>query len=386
MSTDLSGPDREELTHFQAGFDAWLDEHAAELEPLRQLPEDLDEQFAVQRRLQRQLYDAGWSRYGWPERFGGLGGSTVVRGALAEGLTKRGYTFPFALGMIEVLAPAVTRFASAELAGQMFPLLLSGQELWCQGFSEPEAGSDLGSLRTRAVDEGEHWRVSGQKIWTSWAQYAQRCVLLVRTGEQADGFRGITALFVDMDSPGITVRPLRAMSGDEDFSELFFDDVLVPKSRTIGQVGAGAAVTMAVLENERGVLAWQRQTWLHQRLAALVGSDGLPPGAATRIGEVYAALYALKLRARHTFRSVVAGQPVGPQSSVDKILLSTGEKALFDAVFELLGDRALLGDDPRWRQWRYEHAYSRASSIYGGTAEVQRNILADRILALPRER
>jgi alkylation response protein AidB-like acyl-CoA dehydrogenase len=382
----MSANDRAELEEFQRGFGRWLDEHREDLEPLRSLPPELDAQFAVQRRLQRQLYDAGWLRRGWPEQIGGLGGSVVVRGALAEGLTRHGYTFPFALGMIEVLAPSVTRFAAPELAAEMFPRFLSGDELWCQGFSEPEAGSDLGSLRTRAVDEGEHWRVNGQKIWTSWAQFAQRCVLLVRTGEQAEGFRGVTALFVDMDSPGITVRPLRAMSGDEEFSELFFDDVLVPKSRTVGAVGAGVAVTMAVLENERGVLAWQRQTWLHQRLRALVAEHRLEQSSAGRIGEVYASLYALKLRSRDTFRAVVAGQVIGPRSSVDKILLSTGEKAVFDAVFELLPDHTLFGDEPGARQWRHEHAYSRASSIYGGTAEVQRNILAERILSLPRER
>ena len=386
MVSTLSVTARAELERFRDGFGSWLDEHVGELEPLRQLPEGLDELFVVQRNMQRLLHDSGWLRRGWPEQFGGLGGSPVVRGALAETLTERGYSFPFAVGMIEVLAPAVLRFAPAELAERMFPKLLAGQESWCQGFSEPEAGSDLGSLRTRAVDEGEHWRVNGQKIWTSWAQFAQRCVLLVRTGGQEEGFRGITALFVDMDSPGITVRPLRAMSGDAEFSELFFDDVLVPKERTLGSVGAGGAVTMAVLENERGVLAWQRQTWLHRRLLDLVSSDGVGPDAAGRIGEVFAALYGLKLRARSTFRGVVAGTLAGPQSSVDKILLSTGEKALFDAVAELLPEQLLLGDDPIARQWRYDHAYSRASSIYGGTAEIQRTILADRILSLPRER
>lgn len=386
MVSTLAAPARAELEEFQAEFDAWLDANRDELEPLRQLPEDLDERFVVQRQLQRLLFDAGWLRRGWPADAGGLGGSPVVRGALAEGLTERGFSYPFAMGMIEVLAPAVVRYAPPELAAEMFPKFLSGEETWCQGFSEPEAGSDLGSLRTRAVDEGDHWRVNGQKIWTSWAQFAQRCVLLVRTGEQAEGFRGITALFVDMDSPGLALRPLRAMTGDEEFSELFLDDVLVPKSRTIGQVGGGAAVTMAVLENERGVLAWQRQTWLHRRLTDLVRTEGVGVAGSAGIGEAYAALYALKLRSRDTFRRVVAGETIAQQSSVDKILLSTGEKAVFDVAFELLGDQVLLADGPSWREWRYDHAYARASSIYGGTAEIQRNILAERILGLPRER
>jgi alkylation response protein AidB-like acyl-CoA dehydrogenase len=382
--TDLARRDRAELDDFRDRFAVWMGEHRTELEPMRSLPSELDAQFGVQRRFQRELYEAGWLRRGWPESVGGLGGSVAIRGALAEELTRAGYVFPLALSMIEVLAPAVLRFGDPGLAAQMFPRFLSGVEFWCQGFSEPEAGSDLGSMRTQAKSDGDLWRVSGQKIWTSWAQFAQRCVLLVRTGEQREGFRGVTALFVDMDSAGITVRPLRAMTGDDEFSEVFFDDVAVPKARTLGSVGGGAAVTMAVLESERAVLAWQRQTWLHRCLAQLAADEDLPEGSAEQIGDVFASLYALKLRTRDTFREVVAGHPLGARSSMDKILLSTAEKALFDAALELLPDRLLLGDTSDAIQLRHQYVYSRASSIYGGTAEVQRNILAQRILGLPR--
>jgi alkylation response protein AidB-like acyl-CoA dehydrogenase len=182
--TDLARRDRAELDDFRDRFAVWMGEHRTELEPMRSLPSELDAQFGVQRRFQRELYEAGWLRRGWPESVGGLGGSVAIRGALAEELTRAGYVFPLALSMIEVLAPAVLRFGDPGLAAQMFPRFLSGVEFWCQGFSEPEAGSDLGSMRTQAKSDGDLWRVSGQKIWTSWAQFAQRCVLLVRTGEQ----------------------------------------------------------------------------------------------------------------------------------------------------------------------------------------------------------
>lgn len=383
---ELPAPARAEYDQFRVEFAAWLDEHQAELEPLRTLPEDINEQHRTQSRVQRLLFDHGWLRRGWPEEVGGLGGSKVVRGALAEALTERGYEYPFAMGMIEVLGSAMVAFSPPELGAEMFPRFLAGEEYWAQGFSEPEAGSDLGSLRTRAVDEGDHWRLTGQKIWTTWGQFAQRGVVLARTGEQAQGFAGITALFIDMDSPGVDVRTLRAMNGTDEFCEMFFDDVVVPKSRTMGAVGGGAKFTMAVLESERGVFAWQRQTWLLRRLSDLLRESAVGAHAADRIGEVYATLYGLRLRARDTFRRVVAGELIGPQSSVDKMLLSTAEKGVFDAAFELLADQALLEDGPADRAWRSDYLYARASSIYGGTAEIQRNILAERLLGLPRER
>src|SRR5437867_9273660 len=186
-----------ETIEFRPRLCAWLAERAVDLEPFRTLAADLDGQFVALRTLQRLLYDAGWLRYGWPETMGGLGGSAVLRGVLSEELAAAGYPPPFSFGMMEVLAPAVARFAP-EIAAWALPALLRGDEAWCQGFSEPGAGSDLASLRLRAVDAGSVFRVNGQKVWTSWAQYAKRCILLARTGTAEDAHRGITALFVDM--------------------------------------------------------------------------------------------------------------------------------------------------------------------------------------------
>lgn len=383
----VGAPDPNDLAEFRVNFASWLRDRDTVLAALSEGGQTASEQVLQARRLQELLFTSGWGRHGWPEDVGGLGGSILLRGIVAEELTKHGCPPPFVSSMIEVLGPAVVKFGSPELVSEFFPRLLNGTDIWCQGFSEPEAGSDLGSLRTKAVDAGDHWLVSGQKIWTSYAADAQRCLLLARTGGTDEGFKGITALFVDMDSPGIEVRPLKAMTGDEEFAELFLDQVPVPKERTLGLVGGGAAVTMNILGNERSVLAWQRQAWLHSRLRDVV-TDLAPTGpvASARIGQAYLAAHALRLTVRSTFHKVANEIDPASETSVDKMLLSTAEKGVFDTALEIDSYRVLFGEDLAARSWRYDHTYARASSIYGGTAEIQRNIVAERLLGLPRER
>ena len=222
-----------EIDEFRAGLDRWLDEHEAELAP-RSPVRSLDDEMEQLNRVRGLVFDAGWARFGWPERVGGLGGSVLLRGYLGEALTARDLVEPGLYSMPEVMAPTMIDFAAPELASRMVPRLLRGDEVWCQGFSEPGTGSNLSALSCRAVASEEGWRVSGQKVWTSLAQYASRCVLLTRTGTTDSAHRGITALFVDMDSTGIEVRPLETMHGLEEFSEVYFDEVLVPFDRTLG--------------------------------------------------------------------------------------------------------------------------------------------------------
>src|SRR5262249_55918270 len=188
------------------------------------------EQVAQMQRVKAILFDAGWMRYGWPERVGGLGGSPLFRTELGAALAGRDLADPGLFSLIEVLAPTLVDFASPDLAADVIPRLLSGEEMWCQGFSEPGTGSDLAGLACRAVPDGAPdtapmWIVNGQKVWTSLAQFSQRCVLLTRTGTTESRHRGITAFFVDMDTPGITVRPIEMINGEWEFTEVFFDDV-----------------------------------------------------------------------------------------------------------------------------------------------------------------
>jgi alkylation response protein AidB-like acyl-CoA dehydrogenase len=366
----------------RAAFREWLGSQAAELAPFAHVGGGTQEVLEQLRGLQRLLYQAGWLRLGWPTWLGGLGGSLILRGLVSEELAAAGYPPPLSFAALEVLAPAVVDYGPRELADQVIPRLLSGKDLWCQGFSEPGAGSDLGAISTRAVDCGDLWRVSGQKLWTSWAAFSQRCFVLVRTGTPQSAHRGITALFVDMDTPGLSIRPFRSMTGDDEFAELFFDDVAIPKSRTIGEVNGGWKIAMAILGYERGAVAWQRQAWLHGRLR-----DALAVGAghdARTAGEAFELLHALRLSSRRSLRRIAAGQLPGSDSSIDKILLSTAEQFLFDMV---LGDQpaqVLFGQGPAADEWRRDILYSRAASIYGGAAELQRNIVAQRLLGLPR--
>jgi alkylation response protein AidB-like acyl-CoA dehydrogenase len=228
-----------ELDEFRASLDAWLEQNLSALQPDHAGLGSLDDQMEQLAKVKRLTFEAGWMRWGWPERVGGLGGSILLRGYLGEALTTLDLVEPGLYSMTEVLAPTMIDYATPELAADMVPRLLSGAETWCQGFSEPGTGSNLAALTCRATRDGDVWRVSGQKVWTSLAQYAQRCVLLTRTGPPGSAHKGITALFVDMESPGIEVRPIETMHGAPEFSEVFFDDVAVPLDRTLGDEGQG---------------------------------------------------------------------------------------------------------------------------------------------------
>ncbi len=375
-----------ELTEFRAGVERWLDEHAAALAPDYVGAGTLDEQMAQTRKVMRLAFDAGWMRWGWPERVGGLGGSPLLRACLGEMLNARDLVEAGFASFHEVLAPTMIDFAPPELAAAMVPRLLRGDETWCQGFSEPGTGSNLASLACRATRSDDGWIVNGQKVWTSLAQYATRCVLLTRTGTPESAHRGITALFVDMDMPGITVRPIESMHGTAEFTEVFFDDVIVPFDRTLGDEGQGWAVAMDLLPYERSTALWHRAAFLRQRLQEMLdeaSSDTLDP---SRVGEVTMQLYAFRARSRSTQHRFASGDKLGPETSIDKVLLATTEQAVFDLVQDALAERITLGDDPGSRRWRSEYLYSRAATIYGGSAEIQRNIIARRLLDLGNDR
>jgi alkylation response protein AidB-like acyl-CoA dehydrogenase len=292
---------------------------------------------------------------------------------------------PGLYSMTEFLAPTMIAYASPELAAQMLPPFFRGDETWCQGFSEPGTGSNLASLACRAVRTDDGWRVTGQKVWTSLAQIAQRCVLLTRTGTPESAHRGITALFVDMDTPGITVRPIVAMHGTEEFCEVFFDEVPVPFDRMLGEEGQGWSLAMDLLPFERSTSLWQKAAYLHQRLQQLV--EAAPAGALdpVRLGEVTQLLYAFRARSRATQHRMAAGVQLGPETSIDKVLVATAEQAVYDLVSEGLAREVAIGDDDESERWRSEFLYSRAATIYGGTAEIQRNIIARRLLDLGEE-
>ncbi|MFB1297924.1 acyl-CoA dehydrogenase family protein [Mycobacterium sp. pW049] len=334
-------------------------------------------------RVQRALYDAGWSRYGWPEHAGGLGGPAMLRAIVGEEVVGRRLAEPGPYSMLEVLAPTMIDYAKPELAAEMVPKLLSGEEQWCQGFSEPGSGSDLASLTTRAVQRADKWVINGQKVWTSFAQFSHRCILLTRTGDaNTPNHEGITAFFVDLDTPGISVRPLRTMHDVDEFCEVYFDDVEVDSSRMLGEPGDGWKLAMDLLPYERSTCFWQRIAYLYSRFDALVNEVRSHGQAVdSDMGEAYLALHTLRCRSRATQHRLGEGQKLGPDTSIDKVLLAGAEQRLYDTVHDLLPGAIELDDT----EWRTEYLYSRAATIYGGTAEVQRNIIARRLLDLGKE-
>jgi alkylation response protein AidB-like acyl-CoA dehydrogenase len=364
------------LTEFRRGVRSWIDAHGA-----RDPGGTVEAQLAHQRKVQCLLFDAGWMRWGWPERAGGLGGSSAMRAVLGEELAGRGVVHTTSWSMHEVLGPAVIEFGRPDLVAEIFPRLLRGDEFWCQGFSEADAGSDLGSLRTTAMPHGDGWVLNGEKLWTSWANHATRCVVLARTG--AKGSRGISAFLVDMDTPGIVASPLRTMANVDEFCSTSFVDVAVPAHRLLGTVDGGWAVAQYILSCERGPIFWQRGAWLGHHLEKLLDAVRDSRSEA-ELGEAYQLLWAFRARSLATQARLARGEILGPEASVDKILIAAAEQAVMNTARELLAGVIETDDSPDGAAWRREWAYSRAATIYGGTSEIQKDIVSLKLLELPR--
>jgi alkylation response protein AidB-like acyl-CoA dehydrogenase len=379
-----------EIVDFRRELHAWLDEHHDDVAPPYDPPGTLDDHIAQMQRAKAVLYEAGWMRWGWPERVGGFGGSPMLRTELGAAMAERDLADPGLYSLVEVLAPTLIDFAPPELAAEVVPRLLSGQEMWCQGFSEPGTGSDLSNLQCRATPDGDpetatRWIINGQKVWTSLAQYSEKCVLLTRTGAPGSRHRGITAFFVDIDHPGITISPIEMINGAYEFTEVFFDDVPVPTDRILGEVNGGWAVAMSILPYERSSCFWQRIAYLHRRVQLLAEQTELNERNAETLGNAFLQLYAVRARSRATQHRLASGATLGAETSIDKVLVATAEQALYDAIRRLKPGVIEFDDTVDGDVWRSEYLYSRAATIYGGTAEVQRNIIARRLLDLGTE-
>jgi alkylation response protein AidB-like acyl-CoA dehydrogenase len=373
------------VERFRADLVGWLDQNRDDIAPPYTGAGSLPEQMTQLSRVKSLLWDAGFMGWGWPEAVGGEGGPAALRAVLGEEVVERDLVVSGFFSMTETLAPTLIEFASPELAAEFVPRLLSGAEMWCQGFSEPSTGSDLASLSCRGRRHGDDWVINGQKVWTSLSQFSDRCLVLTRTGTPESRHRGITAFFIDMDTPGIDVRPLAIMSGSDEFAEVFFDDVVIPDSRRVGEVDGGWAVAMALLPFERSTAFWHRTAFMQARLEEIVAGAPDNNHSAALVGEAFAQLHALRCRSRSTVRRFDDGEPLGAETSVDKVLVATTEQQIFDLARTLTPERLALPRTDEDLRFRDEYLYSRAASIYGGTSEIQRNIIARRLLDLGDE-
>ncbi len=345
---------------------------------------DYGERHKMQRQFHRQLHEAGYMGMAWPVQYGGRGLSPVYDAILNEEVGRS--SCPPMPAMVNYLGRAVYTYGNEEQKTRYLPSLLNGDVSWCQGFSEPEAGSDLASLRTRADIDGDEYIVNGQKMWTSGGQYADWCLLLARTDQEAPKHKGISCLLVDMRSPGITVRPIVLADGDPETCEVFWDDVRVPVSQRLGEPGLGWKVAMTTVTYERGpadigfISTYYRALRTVEDLAIGKGLHE-DPGMRRRLADAYVRGEGLRLNVIEQLSMRVSGRPPGPEGSVAKLLWADAEQSLQHLAMDIAGADALTGRMPERLEAYFR---SRPVSVYGGSAQIQKNILAQSSLGMPR--
>lgn len=345
----------------------------------------LDGHIGALRRFQGDLHRAGLAVPAWPSRYGGRDLDPVAASAVAQRLGELGAPELVNFVGLEVLAPGLLRYVDDDRLKRWLPPMASADELWCQLFSEPDAGSDLASLRTMAKADGDGWRISGQKIWSTWGQYSDWGLILARTGSIEERHRGITAFVIDMHQEGIDARPLRAMTGEAEFAEVFLDGARVGPEGLVGKPGEGWAVTMHILAAERGPYAIHRASVLRKILGDVVDQARGSRRIADRdvVAKAVIACRLLDLQIAKVAEGLSEGRAPGPEAALTKLLLGSTEQKLLDAAIELMGPACLAWSGTR-PEWVGAWLYSRAASIYGGSAQIQRNLIGERMLGLPR--
>jgi alkylation response protein AidB-like acyl-CoA dehydrogenase len=346
---------------------------------------------------QRKLYEAGYLALGWPKEYGGQGLDLMRQTIVNEEMVRA--RAPGLIGMLGILmvGPTLIQHGSEEQRRRYLPKILTAEEIWCQGYSEPDAGSDLASLRTRAELVGDEFVVNGQKVWTSNAQYADWMFCLVRTDPDAPKHAGISYVLIDMKTPGITIRPLVQMTGDAGFNEVFLEDVRVPRPNLVGGLDNGWVVANATLAHERNMLGSTTRTQQSfqalLRLAQTQQRRGRPaskdPVVRQRLADIAIRVETMKLEAYRQLTDALRGRPAGISASVNKLVSTELNHDLARAAIEVMGSYGPLGRrEPRARDrgiWPVDFMYSLGLVIGGGTSQIQKNIIAERGLGMPRE-
>jgi alkylation response protein AidB-like acyl-CoA dehydrogenase len=343
--------------------------------------------FEFRRAWQRRLHDHDWAGVSWPKEYGGRGATLVEQAIYNEELARAQAPSTVNVLGLSMGGPTLIAHGTEEQKRRYLEPILSADEIWCQGFSEPEAGSDLASLKTRAVRDGDEWVVTGQKVWTTLAHHAKWCMLVARTDPDAARHQGLTYFLMDMEQDAVQVRPLRQITGEAEFNELFIEEARIPHENIIGGEGNGWAVAITTLMHERATLAFGLQIRVKVTLGELL-REARESGAAAdpiirdRLAQLYIEAEVLRLNALRGLSAIMRHGVPGPEGSLGKWQWAEVNQALTELAVELRGPRAVLDGD----RWTYRFLRARANSIEGGTTEILKNIVAERVLGLPRMR
>jgi alkylation response protein AidB-like acyl-CoA dehydrogenase len=373
---------------FRDEFRAWLEANNPGREPAGD-----EEGFEFRRAWQRKLHEAGWAGVSWPREYGGRGATLVEQAIFNEEIARvRAPQLANGLGLA-MGGPTVIAHGTDEQKQRYLEPILSAEEIWCQGFSEPESGSDLASLKTRAVRDGDDWVVTGQKVWTTFAHHAKWCMLVARTNPDAPKHKGLTYFLMDMEQDAVQVRPLRQITGEAEFNELFIEGARIPDENIVGGEGNGWAVAITTLMHERATLAFSLQvgvqiamTELLDRARSTRGRNGeaasADPVIRQRLAQLLIEAEVLRLNAYRGLSATMRNGVPGPEGSLGKWHWSEINQALTELAIDMAGPHAMLDED----EWTYRFLRARANSIEGGTSEILKNIVAERVLGLPRMR
>jgi alkylation response protein AidB-like acyl-CoA dehydrogenase len=375
----------------------WLRENNPGPEP----EGSLDEVMRFRGEWQRKLHAAGWAGISWPKEYGGRG-ATMIEQAIftGEAAAQEAPSPANVLGLAMGGPVVIAHGTDAQKARYLEPIL-TGEEIWCQGFSEPESGSDLASLKTRAVKDGDEWVVTGQKVWTTFAQYAKWCMLVARTDPDAPKHQGLTYFLMDMEQDGVEAKPLVQITGEGEFNEVFINEARIPEENVVGGVGNGWTVAITTLMNERAGLAFGAIAQIHNSLGRLanLAKEVREEGGSTaaedayfrqRIAQLFIEAETMRLNAyRGLTKTMESGIP-GPEGSLGKWQWADINQDLTELALEIEGAWAPLGRGSEGAvangAWQYSFLRSRANSIEGGTTDILKNIIAERVLGLPRMR
>ncbi len=344
-------------------------------------------QYEFEREWQRKLHEAGWAGVSWPKEYGGRGASLIEQSIFGEELARARAPRPANVLGLVMGGPVVIAHGTEEQKERYLEPILSAEEIWCQGFSEPESGSDLASLKTKAVKENGGWRITGQKVWTTFAHEAKWCMLVARSDSDAPKHKGLTYFLMDMKQDAVEVRPLRQITGEAEFNELFIENAYVPDENVVGGVGNGWMVAITTLMNERAGLGASAALGLANALDDLIDlakerSLAGDPIVRDRVARLKIAIEGLRLGAMRALTATMKVGIPGPEGSIAKLQWSSTNQALTELAIEVGGVDTLRRGD----LWAYRFLRSRANSIEGGTSDVLRNIVAERVLGLPKLR